>query len=91
MTTIYLNNTPLTVDYYVTPYYPASRFEPEEPSELEITAVKVEDFDITALLSKEAMQQIEIKVLDEFFENIDEFPTLEAKRLRNRYRLRYPR
>lgn len=91
MTEILINNTLLTVDYSVTPYRAQSQWEPEEPSELEILSVKAENTDITKLLADAVLKQIEVKLIDQFFDDIDENPSpLEARRLRNLYRLKYP-
>lgn len=92
-TTITINDIDLTVEYTVTKYSPATRFEPEDPSELLIEAIKVEDIDITPLLGDWVMKTAERKVREAFRDHLnqldgdEDMPVIVARRLRNEYRI----
>lgn len=92
-TIITINDIDLTVEYTVTKYYPATRFEPAEPSELVIEAIKVGDTDITPLLGDRVMEIAERKVREAFRDHLnhldedEDMPAHVARRLRNEYRI----
>jgi len=58
---ITIHKTTLEVDFDVSPYHSATRFEPAEYSELSIKSVTAEG-DITALLSDYAIGQITTQI-----------------------------
>lgn len=57
-----INNVPLRIDFKVSPYYPATRFEPAEYSEIYINAVYLGGHNVLNLLKDSVIKRIEEKL-----------------------------
>ena len=90
LTCITIDGIELSVEYHVTKYYPATRFEPAEPSELIIDEVKVGDTDVSPLLSNYTMKLVEQKAKESFHDFLyhdEDLPPHVSRQMSNEYRI----
>ena len=89
--TVTIKGIELYVEYRISEYRAATRYEPAEDAELEILCIMHRDEDIGSLLSDDITKKIETKIIEDIAGSIDEDTPFYVERRINNFLWRMSR
>lgn len=90
-TTVTIDGIELYVEYRISEYRAATRYEPAEDAELEILCIMHRDEDIWSLLSDDIVKKIETKIIEDIAGSVDEDTPFYVERRINNFLWRMSR